>query len=132
MPANEEWLMDQLFNRVVRTTVAFGATPDSDGWRLPRLSPRHASTSASLHIGPIHVVFEAAAMDAAAEPAGNDEIQAESWDVHFVAPGTVGPFLVLADARSGHDQRVACRLTLVDEGKDDNVVAVGAATFRVG
>jgi hypothetical protein len=112
--------------------VVFGATSDTDGWRLPRLSPRHASTSASLHIGPIHVAFEAAAMEAAAARAGNDELQAENWDVHFVAPGTIGPFLVLVEARSGHDHRVACRLTLVDEGRDDTVVAVGAATFRVG
>jgi len=111
--------------------VVFGATCEADGWRLPRLNPRHASTSASLHIGPIHVVFEAAAMEAAAKAAGTEELQVEGWDVHFVAPGTVGPFLVLVDALAGHDQRVACRLTLVDEGRGDNVVAAGAATFRV-
>ena len=112
--------------------VVFGATRDRDGWRLPRLSPRHASTSASLHIGPIHVAFEAAAMEAAAERTGTDDLQAENWDVHFLAPGTVGPFLVLVEARSGHEQRVVCRLTLVDEGRDGAVVAAGAATFRVG
>lgn len=111
--------------------VVFGATRDADGWRLPRLGPRHASTSASLHIGPIHVAFEAAAMDRASEVAGTDTLQAEDWDVHFVAPGTVGPFLVLVDALAGRDRRVACRLTLVDEGRDDSVVAVGAAAFRV-
>ena len=112
--------------------VVFGATREVDGWRLPRLSPRHASTSASLHIGPIHIVFEAAAMEAAAEAAGTEELQAEDWDVHFVAPGTLGPFLVLVDALTGNDQRVACRLTLVDQGRGGNVVAAGAATFRVG
>jgi hypothetical protein len=110
--------------------IVFGATRDSDGWRLPRLSPEHASTSASLHIGPIHVVFEAAAMELAAERAGTDLLQAEDWDVHFVAPGTVGPFLVLADAHTGRGGRVVVRLTLLDEGRDRAVVAAGAATFR--
>jgi hypothetical protein len=71
-------------------------------------------------------------MEAAAERAGTDDLQAENWDVHFVAPGTVGPFRVLVEARCGHEPRVVCRLTLVDEGRDDAVVAAGAATFRVG
>ena len=112
--------------------VVFGATRTAEGWRLPPLDQRNASTSASLHIGPIHIAFEAAAMEAAATVTGNDMLQAENWDVHFVAPGTVGPFLVSADALVGHDQRVACRLTLVDEGRDDRVIAAGAATFRFG
>jgi hypothetical protein len=110
--------------------VVFGATRDADGWRLPRLSPKHASTSASLHIGPIHVAFEAAAMEVAAERAETDRLQAEDWDVHFVAPGTVGPFLVVADLCGGRGQRVVVRLTLVDEGRDRAVVAAAAAVFR--
>jgi hypothetical protein len=52
-------------------------------------------------------------------------------NAHFVAPGTVGPFLVLVDAVAGRDRRIACRLTLIDEGRDHGVVAVGAAAFRV-
>lgn len=112
--------------------VVFGAQRDADGWRLPRLDARSASTSASLHIGPIHVALEAAAMEQAAELAGTEALQVESWDVHFVAPGTVGPFVVLVDALTGLDSRVACRLTLVDEGNHRTVVAAGAASFRVG
>jgi hypothetical protein len=110
--------------------VVFGIARDADGWRLPPLGPRHASTSASLHIGPIHVAFEAAAMERASEVVGTDALQAQDWDVHFVAPGTVGPFLVLVEALAGRDRRVACRLTLVDEGREA-VVAVGAAVFGV-
>jgi hypothetical protein len=110
--------------------VVFGVDRDSDGWRLPLLSTKHASTSASLHIGPIHVAFEAAAMELAAQQAGTDLLQAEDWDVHFVAPGTVGPFLVQADAVAGRDGRVMARLTLVDEGRDGAVVAAGAGVFR--
>ena len=37
--------------------VVFGARRDPDGWRLPELATRLASTSASLHLGPIHVVM---------------------------------------------------------------------------
>ena len=29
-------------------------------WELPELNPRMASTSASLHLGPVHIVLEAA------------------------------------------------------------------------
>src|SRR3984957_14916276 len=46
--------------------VVFGARRDPDGWRLAALTTRLASTSASLHLGPIHVVCEAAASEAAA------------------------------------------------------------------
>jgi hypothetical protein len=108
----------------------FGATRDPEGWRLPRLDSKRASTSASLHIGPIHVAFEAAATEVAGVEVGSDRLQVEDWDVHFVAPGTVGPFLVSAEARSGFEGRVAVRLSLVDEGKDGAVIASGAAAFR--
>jgi hypothetical protein len=69
-------------------------------------------------------------MELAAERAGTDLLQAEDWDVHFVAPGTVGPFLVQADASVGRAGRVMARLTLVDEGRDGAVVAAGAGVFR--
>jgi hypothetical protein len=110
--------------------VVFGAIRDANGWRLPALSPKHASTSASLHLGPIHVVFEAAAMELAAERAGTDALQAEEWDVHFVAPGTVGPFAVEAEAGAGTNGRVMTRLTLIDEGRAGATVASGVAVFR--
>jgi hypothetical protein len=111
--------------------VVFGAQRSSDGWRLPALTSRLASTSASLHLGPIHVVFEAAAMELAAELAGTDTVQVQAWDVHFVSPGRVGPFFVLAEASAGLGGRVVVRLTLVDEGGDGAVVAAGAAAFGV-
>jgi hypothetical protein len=110
--------------------IVFGVERDADGWRLPPLSSRHASTSASLHLGPIHVAFEAAAMESAAEQVGTDALQVEDWDVHFVAPGTVGPFLALADSDAGPAGRVLTRLTLIDEGRGGSVVAVGVAGFR--
>jgi hypothetical protein len=60
--------------------VVLGARRDADGWRLPPLAPRPASTSASLHLGPILVAFEAEAMEAATSGAGTTALQAEGWD----------------------------------------------------
>jgi hypothetical protein len=110
--------------------VVFGAQRDPDGWRLPALTSRLASTSASLHLGPIHVVFEAAATELAAKLIGADTVQVEDWDVHFAAPGRAGPFLVLTNGSAGPGGRVVVRFTLVDEGRGRAVVAAGAATFR--
>ncbi|WP_330254951.1 hypothetical protein OG874_10620 [Nocardia sp. NBC_00565] len=110
--------------------VVFGARRDSDGWRLPALTSRLASTSASLHLGPIHVVFEAAATELAAQLAGTDTVQVQDWDIHFVGPGRTGPFLVDTDGWIGADGRVAIRFTLLDEGRDGAVVAAGVAAFR--
>jgi hypothetical protein len=110
--------------------VVFGVNRDADGWRLPELSARHASTSASLHIGPIHVAFEAAAMEAATTHAHAVELQVEQWDTHFISPGTVGPFVVEVDSVAGQGDRVAARMTLLDEGRSNAIVAAGAATFR--
>ena len=112
--------------------VVFGARRSSDGWRLPALTSRHASTSASLHLGPIHVVFEAAATELAAELAQTDAVEVRDWDVHFVTPGRVGPFHVRTDGWAGPEGRVMVRFTLVDEGRDDAVIASGAAAFASG
>jgi hypothetical protein len=112
--------------------VVFGAKRDADGWRLPLLAPKHASTSASLHLGPIHVAFEAAAMESVSLLTGSQTSQAETWDVHFVAPGTVGPFLVEVTTARGRGEKVATQFLLFDEGKDRAVIASGAAVFRVG
>jgi hypothetical protein len=127
--------------------VVFGARRDPEGWRLPELSTRLASTSASLHLGPIHVVCEAAAIDAALQAAEiprrsgahGDEIasksksgvlQIEDWEVHFAAPGRKGPFLVRAEAWPGPVGRLLVRFTLLDEGNADTIVATGTAAFR--
>jgi hypothetical protein len=129
--------------------VVFGAYRDHDGWRLPELSTRLASTSASLHLGPIHVVCEAAASEAAAMVAdaedaiggakvgnadpgthGGAGLQVEDWEVHFAAPGRKGPFFARAEAWSGPAGRLLARFTLIDEGNEDAVVASGTAAFR--
>jgi hypothetical protein len=105
----------------------FGARRREPGvWELPVLGPRLASTSGTLHLGPMHVAFEAAALDLA----GGDRLQAEAGNVLFVAPGRAGPFLVSGTARAGSLGRIACDLSLRDAGNGDRLVAKCFAVFR--
>jgi hypothetical protein len=111
---------------------AFGASKRDDGtWQLGELSVELASPDAALHIGPQHVVLETAAMDAAAEVAGTDQLQLEAWHVMFLARGKVGPFRVDAEAAQGPDGKVAARMVMHDEGNDDRAVTSATALFRV-
>ena len=68
-------------------------------------------------------------MELAAIALGTEAIQVEDWDVHFVAPGRLGPFLVQAEAMSGCGERVLVRLTLIDEGANGAPIAAGVAVF---
>lgn len=110
--------------------LVFGAERRGDGtWVLPELSDEMASPDAALHLGPIHVVLEAAATDAAVRAAGGD-VQVQDWHVMFVARGKVGPFRVEVEPAPVQPQgRIGCRLTLLDEGSDDRVVTAASAVF---
>jgi hypothetical protein len=111
--------------------VAFGARRRPDGtWELPELSDELSSPDAALHLGPIHVVLEAAAMELASREAGTDALQIEDWHVMFVARGKVGPFRVAGEAIDSRQGRIACRLSLHDEGSGDRVVTTASAAFR--
>lgn len=110
----------------------FGATRSDDGvWRLPELSLELASPDAALHLGPQHIVLEAAAMEAAATAAGTDRLQAESYHCMFAARGKVGPFRVACEAYGGAGGRIGTRMTLNDEGNGDRVVTSASAQFRL-
>ncbi|HET6665221.1 MAG TPA: hypothetical protein VFG94_13220 [Acidimicrobiales bacterium] len=111
--------------------VVFGARRRPDGaWELPELNDELSSPDAALHLGPIHVVLEAAAMELSAREAATDALQIEDWHVMFVARGKVGPFRVGGDATSGGLGRIGCRLSLRDEGNGDRVVSTASAAFR--
>ena len=111
---------------------AFGASRRDDGhWTLAELSVELASPDAALHIGPQHVVLETAAIDAASELAGTDQLQMESWHVMFLARGKVGPFRVDSEAARGPDGRVGVRMVLHDEGNQDRAVTSASARFAV-
>jgi hypothetical protein len=108
----------------------FGAGRRPDGqWELPVMTPENISTSGSLHLGPIHVVLEAAATELAAQ-AGGEDIRIEDWTVMFVARGTDGPFVVDGAVSAGANGRIGCRLSLRDRGRGDRIVASAVAMFR--
>lgn len=111
--------------------VVFGASQGDDGlWRLPELKPELASPHAALHLGPINIVMERAAMDCVSAHAGTDPVQIESWTVMMVRPGLVGRFRAEAEVMSKRSERIPVQLTLHDEGRDDRVIATAIATFR--
>jgi hypothetical protein len=113
--------------------AVFGAIRRPDGlWMLPKMTPEIMSTSGSLHLGPTHVVFEAAATELAARHAGTDAIRVEDWHVMFVARGTDGPFTVDGEASTGSLGRIACRMSLRDAGRGNRIVASLVAVFRAG
>jgi acyl-coenzyme A thioesterase PaaI-like protein len=110
---------------------AFGARRRDDGqWAIPQLDAHIGSTSGSLHHGATQVLLEAAAMDLATDAAGNEALQIEDWDVMFVARGLSGPFVASGDTIDSGHGRVACRMTLRDEGNGDRVIASALAVFR--
>lgn len=115
--------------------AAFGADKRGHGaqgrWVLPPLSAEYASPDAALHIGPQHVVLEAAATDLAADLAGTRRVQVVSWHVMFMSRGKVGPFRVEGTAHPGGSGRIGVRMLLHDEGNADKAVTSAAAIFEV-
>jgi hypothetical protein len=109
----------------------FGANKRPDGtWALGMLSLETASPDAALHLGPQHILLEAAA-DLASGLVGTDRLQVESWHVMFLARGKVGPFRVDGQAERGAAGRVGVTMTLHDEGNDDRAITSGSAVFRL-
>ncbi len=108
----------------------FGATRLERGrWQLPVLEAELASPDAALHIGPQHIVLEAAATDAAHDLA-NGPLQIDDWYVMFVNRGTEGPFETETEVFLGQDNRIGARINLIDRGRNDRVVSSAAATFH--
>jgi acyl-coenzyme A thioesterase PaaI-like protein len=111
--------------------IAFGAKQGPDGlWRLPELGPGMSSPHAALHLGPINIVLERAAMDRVGERTGTEALQVESWTVMMVRPGTVGPFRAVGEVVGGRSDRVPVELTLHDEGNGDRVISTAVGIFR--
>jgi hypothetical protein len=111
--------------------VVFGATQGADGlWRLPPLQRELSAPHAALHLGPINIVLERAAMDRLTEHLGNDAFQVESWTVMMLRPGTVGPFRAEGEVMTGGSPRLPVELTLHDEGNHDRVIATAIGIYR--
>ena len=109
----------------------FGASRRTDGhWMLPELSAEFASPDAALHLGPQHVVLEAAAIDLAADLVGTDRLQVRTWHVMFLARGKTGPFRVDGEAVRGTNGQVGVQMVMVDEGAN-RAVTSGSAVFTI-
>jgi hypothetical protein len=112
----------------------FGGSKRADGhWVLPELKLELASPDAALHLGPQHIIMETAAIDLAAQLAGTDHLQMQTWHLMHLSRGKVGPFRVDGEASRGGDDsgRVGVQLTLVDEGQDQRAVASASAVLRI-
>jgi hypothetical protein len=108
----------------------FGAHKRDDGnWVLGELTIETASPDAALHLGPQHILLEAAATDLAADLVGTDRLQVQSWHVMFLARGKVGPFRVDGEAVYSEAGRIGVRMTVHDEGNDDRAITSGSAVF---
>jgi acyl-coenzyme A thioesterase PaaI-like protein len=104
--------------------VAFGAVRGDDGrWRLPTITPHLASPHGALHLGPINIVMEAAAMEMV-----DDAAQVQSWTVTMLRPGTVGPFRAEAVV-AATTTRVPIEVSLYDEGNSDRLIATALAVY---
>ena len=110
----------------------FRASRRDDGhWMIPELTIDLASPDAALHVGPQFVLLETAAVDAAADCAGTDQLQMQSWHVMFMARGKVGPFRVDGEAMRGTDGKIGVRLVTHDEGNGDRAITSAAAVLTV-
>jgi hypothetical protein len=108
----------------------FGANRRGDGhWALGELNLETASPDAALHLGPQHILLEAAATDLATSIAGTEDLQVRSWHVMFLARGKVGPFRVDGEAVSTGRGDVGVRMTVHDEGNGDRPITSGSAVF---
>lgn len=108
--------------------AVFGAERDGDGrWYLPELADDMASPDAALHLGPIHVLAEAASNEAA-ESAGDGPLQIRSWHVMFMARGKVGPFVMATEVATSASA-VAVSWTLRDAGNEDRMITAGSASY---
>lgn len=109
----------------------FGGSKRDDGaWQLGELREDLASPDAALHLGPQLVILETAALDAASETTGTDQLEAVSSHVMFLARGKTGPFRTSVDTVTGERGLVSARVLLFDEGEGDRSVTSGSFQFR--
>jgi acyl-coenzyme A thioesterase PaaI-like protein len=84
-----------------------------------------------LHHGPMLVLTEAAALEAAAQVVGHDRLLVRSLSMTLVAPARVGPFAAVPVTTAARGDSVSCRVELRDEGRQRVVAAAtyGMAAF---
>lgn len=106
-----------------------GCRRDDGRFEIPDLLPEIGTQR--LHHGPMLVVTEAAALEAAAQALGTDQLAVEHLSTTIVAPGRVGPFVAMPVFVAASDGAVGCRIELRDKGRDDRLVAASFVRVRV-
>jgi hypothetical protein len=108
---------------------AYTARRRADGLlEIPGLRPEIGGER--LHHGPMLVVTEAAAIEAAAEALGTDALAVEHLGLTIVAPGRSGPFVARPVLVAVREDTVGCRIELRDGGRDDRLVATAFVRLR--
>lgn len=108
----------------------FGVHPGPDGGlQIDQVTPDLSSPHSALHLGPINIALEAAAIDELERVTGTRDHQVEAWTVLMVKPGYVGPFVARATVL-GRGDRVGIDATMTDEGNGGRTIATVSAAFR--
>jgi hypothetical protein len=105
-----------------------GRRRDDGLLEIPGLRPEIGAER--LHHGPMLVVTEAAAIDAASHALGTDHVGVDQLSMTIVAPGRVGPFVAVPVSVGTSGDVGACRVELRDSGRDDRVVATTVVRMR--
>jgi acyl-coenzyme A thioesterase PaaI-like protein len=109
----------------------FSIKPRPDGAvQIDAVTPELSSPHSALHLGPINIALEAAAVDALERSEGTPDFQVEHWTVMMVKPGYVGPFVARATVVGTGGQRVGVEATMIDEGNNARTIATASAAFR--
>ena len=109
----------------------FGIHARSDGALIiAGVTPALSSPHGALHLGPVNIALEAAALDALGAAAGSASFQVEHWSVMMVKPGMVGPFVAKAVVVGLGFDRAVVEATMTDEGSAGRIIATVSAGFR--
>jgi hypothetical protein len=101
----------------------------TDGlFEIPGLRPEIGTDR--LHHGPMLVVTETAAIEAATEALGTDALAVEHLGLTIVAPGRSGPFVATPVLVAARSDTVGSRVELRDRGRDDRLVAAASVRLR--
>jgi len=101
---------------------AYTGRKRADGYfEIPSLSPKVGTQR--LHHGPISVILEAAALEAATASKPGCTAAVRHVTTSILNPGRIGPFVARSSLIAQHGDDLVCRSELRDVGHEDRVVA---------
>jgi acyl-coenzyme A thioesterase PaaI-like protein len=95
---------------------------------IPSLRPEIGTER--LHHGPMLVITETAALEAAAAALGTEALAVEHLAMTIVAPGRSGPFVATPVFVAAQSQAAGCRVELRDQGRENRLVASAFVRMR--